>query len=304
MEQFIPEMIYTLFGYGNPSGAFFYELIAGESIEIWGRRKPQEIPTGFVYCDLNSNLNNPEIDLKGLLVSFSPIWLLSKFLTRVWLEHPERLKNLCGIIAISSSSYITKQFAFSNYDKGLASRLNDAHLSLISLCNLLGISCQILAPSLVYGTILGFRDQNVSKIVRIMRLMPVIMLPESTGTRQPIHASQLANVVHKFAGDMINDKLDPSYPQVLPLGGDEVLSYTQFIARIRDSLPLEDIGRKCRIVAIPNRVFLSACSPLLPINTKLFEALMRINSDLSGFKTASSLLAEEAKAFPILPFPY
>jgi hypothetical protein len=40
---------------------------------------------------------------------------------------------------------------------------------------------------------------------------------------------------------------------------------------------------------------------LLPINTTLFEAVMRIKSNLAGFSEASDLLQEKPKAFPILP---
>lgn len=297
-------MNYTLFGYNNPSGAFFYELNKERSIEIWGRNKPKDIDANFVYCELTGDLENQIRDIKGVLVSFSPIWLLAKYLTKVWLEQPDRLRNLCGIVAVSSSSFMTKRFAFSDYDKGLAERLNDAHTSVIHICEKLDISCQILAPTLVYGSSCGFKDQNIGRIVRMMRLFPVILLPESTGFRQPIHASELARIVHIMAENMIQGKENSHHPVILPLGGDEILDYSEMLARIQTALPACDAARKCRLVSIPNRLFLTFFSILLPLNTRLFEAILRINSNLSGFTTASSLLAEEEKTFPIHPLIY
>ena len=297
-------MNYTLFGYNNPSGAFFHELIKGESIEIWGRDKPKNIDNNFVYCDLSADLENQMREIKGILVSFSPIWLLAKYLMKVWIEQPDRLKNVDGIVAVSSSSFITKRFAFSDYDKSLAARLSDAQTSLIHICETLDISCQILAPTLVYGSICDFKDKNISKIVGLMRLMPLILLPESPGYRQPIHASELARIVHRMAENMMQDKKNNRHPVILPLGGDEILDYSQMLARIQTALPVRDAARNCRLVLIPNKLFLSFFSLLLPFNTRLFEAIMRINSNLSGFATASSLLGEEEKTFPIQPFFY
>lgn len=295
-------MNYTLFGYNNPSGAFCYELISGSSVEIWGRRKPRSLDAEFVYCDLTLDQGNKIHDLKGVLISFAPIWLLSKFLFRISLEQPDRLQKLTGIVAVSSSSYLTKRFAFSNYDKSLAASLTDAQKSLIDLSTSLGINCQIVAPTLVYGMKDEFKDQNVTRMIKLMRLLPVILLPQSTGLRQPIHASQLARVVQTIAENMNRGIWESRHPILLPIGGDEILSYTEMLSRLRESLPIHDAARRCYLVKIPNRIFLALCSLLLPVNTRLFEAVLRINSNLSGFTTANSLLAEEPQSFPILPF--
>jgi hypothetical protein len=304
LEQFMATMNYTLFGYNNPSGAFFYELIKERTVEIWGRNKPEDINANFIYCDLTADLENQMREIQGVLVSFSPIWLLSKYLMKVYNEQPDRLKNLYGIVAVSSSSFMTKRFAFSDYDKTLAEKLDNAHTSLIEICEELDISCQILAPTLVYGSVYCFSDQNISRIVGLMRLMPIILLPESTGYRQPIHASELARIVHIMAEDMIQDKKNSRLRVILALGGDEILSYSQMLARIQSALPVRDAARKCRLISIPNRLFFLLFSLLLPINTRLFEAIMRINTNLSGFTPASSLLGEKEKTFPTQPFLY
>jgi len=294
-------MTYTIFGCNNPSGAYFREFVSSSSMEIWGRKEPEDRNANYIYCDLTLPPEHPINDIRGVLVSFAPIWLLSEFLSRVSIEQPDSLKNLTGVIAVSSSSYLTKQFAFSRYDKSLARSLSKAHATIVDVCQALKIHCQILAPTLVYGMKNKFKDRNVSQLIRIMRCFPCIFLPRTTGLRQPIHASQLAHVAHEMADKMLNGTWEGGNSLILTLGGDEIMSYSHMLTRIQKSLPNNDAGRRCRIIEIPDRVFLVIFAPLLPINTTLFEAVMRIKSNLAGFSEASDLLQEKPKAFPILP---
>jgi len=294
-------MTYTIFGCNNPSGAYYRELVSSSSVEIWGRKEPEDGNANYIYCDLLLPPKHPINDIKGVLVSFAPIWLLSEFLSRVSVEQPDSLKNLTGVIAVSSSSYLTKQFAFSNHDKSLARSLSKAHATIVDVCKVLNIHCQILAPTLVYGSKSKFKDQNVSQLIRIMRYFPCIFLPRTTGSRQPIHASQLAQVAHEMSTRMLEGNWEGGKPLILPVGGDEIMSYSHMLTRIQKSLPHNDAGRRCRIIEIPDRVFLMIFAPLLPINTTLFEAVMRISSNLAGFSKTSDLLQEKPRAFPILP---
>ena len=294
-------MNYTIFGCNNPTGEYFLEQVTNSSIEIWGRKKPRAQNVEFVYCDLSRPPQYPLNDINGIIVSFAPIWLLSNFLVQVSREQPERLRDLRGIIAISSSSFLTKKFAFSNYDKYLALSLGDAHHSLIELSRSLKIDCHILAPTLVYGLKNDFQDRNISKIIKILRLLPFVVLPQETGLRQPIHAGQLAQVAHKKAQEIRSGLWVPSEPDVLPLGGDDILNYADLIKRIQDSLPIKDRGRRCLIIQIPDRFFLLLVCILLPFNTRLFEAVMRIRSNLAGFPKASDLVDTQPRKFPVLP---
>jgi hypothetical protein len=294
-------MTYTIFGCNNPSGAYFRDLASISSVEIWGRTKPIDGNSKYVYCDLKAEPEYPIHNIRGVLVSFAPIWLLSEYLSKVSVEQPESLKDLKGVIAVSSSSYLTKQFAFSHYDKNLARSLSEAHATIIHVCQSLKIHCQILAPTLVYGLKDGFKDRNISQIIKIMRFFPFVFLPKSTGLRQPIHASQLAQVAHNMAERILEGTWQNGNPLILTLGGDEIMSYSHMLTKIQRSLPINDAGRRCRLIEIPDRVFLIFFALLLPINTKLFEAIMRINSDLAGFSKANNLLAEKPKDFPVLP---
>ena len=109
--NYMAKMIYTVFGCNNPTGEFFCELVATAPIEVWGRKRPRDLSIKFVECDLTADFPLPLNSIRGIVVSFAPIWLLSEFLTRVFIEQPEKLSGLKGIIAVSSSSYLTKRFA-------------------------------------------------------------------------------------------------------------------------------------------------------------------------------------------------
>lgn len=294
-------MNFTVFGCNNPTGSYFLELVEGSSVEVWGREKPLYKDVGFVFCDLTLPPQN-SLSIKGMLVSFAPIWLISKYLAKAAVVNPSMVRDMTGVVAISSSSYLTKRFAFSNYDKQLSESLSNAHSLLLDVSKSLNIGCHILAPTLVYGSHSGFRDRNISTIIRLIRSMPLIMVPKKTGLRQPIHASQLAQVTLKKVKDhSYRWNIDDAEP--CTLGGDEIISYTEMIIRIQASLPMGDIGRRCKVIEIPERLFFLLIAGVLPINTRLFEAILRLNSNLAGFVKVSAMLGVEPRMFPVLPLP-
>jgi hypothetical protein len=75
------------------------------------------------------------------------------------------------------------------------------------------------------------------------------------------------------------------------------------ILRIRDQLMKKGQGRICRVVTIPEVIYFLLSAPLLPLNPKMFEALMRVKSNLSGFNKAHEILGIDPQVFPILPLP-
>jgi hypothetical protein len=294
-------MNYTVFGCNNPTGSYFLDLVEGSSVEVWGREKPLNKHVDFVFCDLTLPPRN-SLSIKGMLVSFAPIWLISNYLAKAAVVNPSMVKDMTGIVAISSSSYLTKRFAFSNYDKQLSGALSNAHGLILDVSKSLNIGCHILAPSLVYGSHSGFRDRNISIIIKLIRYMPFIVVPKKSGLRQPIHASQLAQVTLKKVKDH-SYRWNSEDTEPCTLGGDEIISYTQMIKRIQSNLPMGDIGRRCKVIEIPERLFFFLSAGILPINTRLFEAILRLNSNLSGFSKASALLGVEPRMFPVLPLP-
>jgi hypothetical protein len=295
------ELTVILFGSNNPSGAAFLYLSRMNPPEIWGRRPAPDTCVRHIYCDLTEFSSQYLRKIDGVLVSFAPIWLLAPFLDHLLTYQPGILMNLKGIVACSSSSFMTKRFAFNTYDKELALRLEDSHQKLKYIAQRLNIPYQILAPTLVYGQVNNYSDKNLSQIIKLLRLLPVMFLPKTTGLRQPIHAMQLASVARRQADKMLSDDWPDEEPEIVALGGDSTMSYKEMIFQIQNNLQHGDAGLHCRIIIVPDRLFFILVAPILPVNPKIFEAIMRIKSDLSNFKPAHKILNEEPKTFPILP---
>ena len=223
------------------------------------------------------------------------------FIEQLALYHPQRIHGLRGVIACSSSSVITKRFAVNSFDRELVERLVTAEDQLIATCGRLQIPCSILRPTLIYGCVGPYVDRNLSKLIVLMRRLPFLPLPALTGMRQPIHASQLAAVVLELVRQFTTTGLDPSLPQRIALGGDSELSYASMLLALQQSLPHTDPARRCRVLALPSRLFYAAASPLIFQSPKVFEAVLRIGSDLSGFTPVYHLLNAKPQPFPVLP---
>jgi len=240
-------------------------------------------------------------------ISFGPIWLLAPFLEQLATHHPERLSGLGGLIACSSSSALTKRFAANPFDRELATRLTGAEDQLLSTCRRLQVTCHILQPTLIYGQVGPYADHNLSRILQVMRRLPLLPLPANTGLRQPIHALQLASVALALAAQLARSGEDgmaselTALPERIDLGGDRSLSYTAMIKALQMALPPGDAARNCRLLPIPNRLFFALAAPLLLRSPKAFEAVLRMGADLAGFTPSHQLLGQPAKAFPVLP---
>ena len=267
-------------------------------------RQPSKIGIGAHFADFRKpeeflpagNLNTP-----SFWISFGPIWLLAPFFEQLALRYPERLAHLSGLIVSSSSSAITKRFASNLFDRELAARLTAAEDRLLSVSHSLGVECRILRPTIIYGQIGPYDDRNFSRLIGLMRRLPLLPLPAQTGLRQPIHASQLAAVALELARQFTTSGWDPSLPERIALGGDSELSYAAMLRALQQSLPQTDPARRCRVLSLPTRLFYAASSPLLLQSPKAFEAVLRMGSDLSGFIPAHQLLKAKPEPFPVLP---
>ena len=134
-----------------------------------------------------------------------------------------------------------------------------------------------------------------------MRRLPVLPLPEPTGSRQSIHTSQQAGVALCSALALSETRKPQSTQQVQCSGGDDVLSYRTMLLRLQAALPEGDAARRCRLIAVPQRLFFAAAWPLQCFSPKTFEAVLRMGADLSGFPSANELLSSQAQLFPVQP---
>lgn len=290
-----------LFGALTPTGEALKHLLVSSnppfSLFSYSRRDPSLLKVDFSQPAAFRPGGDP--GAPSVWISFGPIWLFAFFLEQLSLEYPERLQNLHGVIACSSSSVITKRFAANRFDRELVSRLSTSEDQLVATCRRLGVPCRILRPTLIYGRAGAFSDRNLSRLIVLMRRMPLLPLPAHTGLRQPIHASQLAAVVLMLLRHFTTSGLELPPSEHISIGGDSELTYMAMLRSLQLSLPHADPARRCRLISVPNRLFFAAAAPLLLHSPKAFEAVLRMGSDLSGFTPAHKLLNTNPQPFPV-----
>lgn len=296
-----------LFGASTPSGEALRQRAAaclpGWSVAVYSR-KPNASSSDCHWADFHDPSGfcpAGPTDSPGLWISFAPIWLLAPFLEQLAMGHPERLRGLRGVVACSSSTALTKRFAANRFDRQLVKRLVNAEQQLLTTCLRLQVPCRILRPTLIYGQVGPYGDQNLSRLIALLRRLPLLPLPAETGLRQPIHASQLAAVALQAASQFVDNCWDLGQPECIAVGGDTELSYTDMLRSLQQSLPQADSARRCHLLSVPNRLFFLLAAPLLIRSPKAFEAVLRMGADLSGFTPAHQHLGESPQPFPVLP---
>ncbi|MCX5956858.1 MAG: hypothetical protein NTW51_10750 [Cyanobacteria bacterium] len=300
-----------LFGATTATGSAFLELAAGRPVVVAGRRHPPGwLEDRFLSIDLNgASLPSPEaLPENALLVSFAPIWLLAPFLATLHnsLGGQGRRLPLAAVVACSSSSVITKRFAANREDRRLVERLLRAEESLEATCAKAAIPCRILRPTLIYGQARDRGDQNLSRLVQMMRRLPLLPLPAETGQRQPIHGRQLAAAALHLADGAARDPAETASLRIA-IGGDETLSYTTLLQRLQQAARQrdpQDRAGHCRLLPLPPGIFHLLAAPLLPISAKGFEAVLRMEANLAGFTPVHSLLGTEPEPFPVAPLAW
>ena len=292
-----------LFGAATPTGEAFRHCaaLAEPSWTLYAySRSSAAHPADF--RDPAAFLPAGELGAPAIWISFGPIWLLAPFLEQLARAHPERVAGLRGLIACSSSSALTKRFAANAFDRQLVARLTNAEEKLLSTCRRLQIPCRILQPTLIYGQVGPHSDRNLSRLLQLLRRLPLLPLPAHTGLRQPIHARQLAAVALRLAQQLRRCGWDPALPECIPLGGDVQLSYRAMLQALQQAQSSGDPARRCRLLPIPSRLLYLLAAPLLLRSPKGFEAVLRMGADLAGFIPSHQLLAEPPQPFP-LPDP-
>ena len=288
-----------LFGITTPTGKYIERIFKNKSEEynIIGYSRSDKM-----YKSINFEEKNLFIySNKSMLISCAPIWDFANFINNSYKKNTNLLKKINSMIICSSSSVITKKFAFNEFDKELVKKLELSENKLLDICKNLDIKCFIVRPTMIYGSIDGYHDKNISLIVKIMRLMPFIFIPKNTGLRQPIHALQLAKVIYFITSFYALNKENSIASKVFNIGGDEELTYKKLILRLKDSFPRKDPINNCYIAELPITIFILLLIPLSIFSPKLFELFLRMKSNLSGFLKASILIKQNPKKFPAKP---
>lgn len=296
----------VLFGATTASGSAFLELNSPDTLLVAGRQCPPGWSQDrFLAIDLSA-AGAPQqaaIPAGATVVSFAPIWWLAPFLSSLidTLGGSNGTPHLGSVVACSSSSVLTKRFAANRQDRALVKRLLESEDLLEASCERAGIPCHILRPTLIYGQAGPYGDRNLSSLIRMMRRLPALPVPVETGLRQPIHARQLAaaalHLVHH----------PETEPRRLALGGDECLSYAAMLQRLQETArnnDKHDAAGRCLILSMPTALFHVLAAPLLPLSTKAFEAVLRMEANLGPFMPVHALLGTEAETFPVAPLAW
>ncbi len=237
----------------------------------------------------------------SFIVSFAPISLFKDLLINIEEQNLSKLKTLKGAIIYSSTSAITKKFAANESDKNLSKELIYSEKIILSIFKKYSINCLIIRPTIIYGVYKDINDKNFSKIKRLFRKLPFCLIPSNTGYRQPIHFSELSNLTYFFLEKFNNIKEQEKFNKIIEVGGDEELTYSDLLFRLSINASTFT-NKRCKIIPIPNNIFYLLIYPLLIIKPKLFEAILRMQSDLSGFPKYSDYLGKTLNKIPIENF--
>jgi nucleoside-diphosphate-sugar epimerase len=162
--------------------------------------------------------------------------------------------SLRRVVAVSSTSVITKQDTEVAAEREIIGRLAEAEREIATACEQNNIGWTILRPTLIYAE---GRDTNITPLSRLIRrfgFMPLV--GGAPGLRQPVHAEDLAiGAISAAASAAAVNKF-------YSLPGAETLAYREMIGRIFDGLRLPR-----RTVSIPAwlwRAGFALAKPLFP----------------------------------------
>ncbi|MBO8242375.1 NAD(P)-dependent oxidoreductase [Prochlorococcus marinus XMU1410] len=287
-----------LFGGTTETGKFiskqFKNHFSNTKLFSFSRKKNQGIFLNLKSINFPEQLKNKE---QTLIISLAPIWLIVPFLEK-YLEQVNE-NNILGLIITSSTSTITKKYAWNEFDKKLSKKLSFWENRLFELKKLHNLDLTLLRPTLIYGDIGKKQDNNLSFLLEFMRKSLILPIPKDTGLRQPIHYSQLGESILFLAKRYKSHKFIKKKLNIINIGGDDEITYYEMINRIKNSLPTSDPVKRCFIIKIPNRFFFLISLPFLIFKPKFFAALERISINMNGFKKASQISKKIKRSFPV-----
>jgi nucleoside-diphosphate-sugar epimerase len=171
------------------------------------------------------------IDRVATWITLCPIWSVPEHLA--WLE----ATGIESLVAVSSTSVVTKQVSCDADERGVAARLFDAEVCLRRWAALRGAQLCILRPTMIYD---GVHDGNVAAMTAFIRRrgwFPVA--GPARGLRQPVHADDVA-------GACVAAALAGSSASAYTLSGAEPLPFVDLVATV-----FRTCGMPPRIVHVP-----------------------------------------------------
>jgi nucleoside-diphosphate-sugar epimerase len=180
---------------------------------------------------------------KSLGKNFIPYWIC---LAPV-LHLPEQipLMEACGarrVVALSSTSIITKEGSSSADEKNIAASLQQGESRFIEWSQSRHIEWILLRCTMIYGR---GKDKNITELAKLIARFGVFPLfGEANGMRQPVHMSDVALACR--AALTAPSEANHTYT----LSGGECISYREMIHRIFNAL-----NKRPRFVTVPLWLF-------------------------------------------------
>ncbi len=147
-------------------------------------RRPPDDAGAWLSASLESMAECP--DEVTAIASLGPLDAFADWLARI--KRPARLRQ---IVALGSTSVLTKCESAAASERALAARLAAAELRLEALAADHGIAVTLLRATLIYG---GDEDTiaRIARFARRWRVYPQLMGAAGKALRQPVHAADLA----------------------------------------------------------------------------------------------------------------
>jgi nucleoside-diphosphate-sugar epimerase len=223
-------------------------------------------PTGRVGAEGWRGISASEFSRSEAIsqwISLCPVTALADLLPML------ELARVRKVVAVSSTSLITKKKSTNPGERHLADSLEEAELRVREWAARVGVEAVVLRTTLTYD---GIHDANIAamaRFVRRWRMLPI--LKPATGLRQPLHAQDLAMACLQALSR-------PLSLGCYNLSGGETLPYHEMAGRVFDALNMPR-----RFFPIPACMLntIDAVSGCLPARWRFPSSVFqRMNADL------------------------
>lgn len=240
--------------------------------------QPYSADTPVIWKHLTKSIlsNQSNVSTTEKKISFwihlAPIWVLPEYFSML------SAYGARHIVAVSSTSKVTKNSSADSHERKLAERLAVNEEGFVKWAEKEKINYTLLSSTMIYG--LG-RDENVSVIASFIRRFSFFcVFGAALGLRQPVHARDVAfacvNAISRSAA--IN--------RFYHISGGEILNYREMVCRIFSAL-----GKTPRFIQIPLWFFRCAIFILRvfpPFRHWSYAMAERMNQDLVFDHTEAS----------------
>ena len=197
--------------------ALLRESFSHRSISIQLLQHQSSLSKFSGFCSIHQSLDT--FFLKSdVLISLIPIWTFVDILNSTDI----RKYGIQKLVAVSSTSALTKYNSDNLWEREYASRFLDSESALLEFCKNASINVSIVRPTMIWGSC---RDLNVTFIQRFISRFGFCVLPSNgSGLRWPVHYLDLFAIIYNLL-------LDDS-SGIFIVRGREELSYRNMVLRI------------------------------------------------------------------------